>query len=102
MTSKIEPLSTGPAASDALSHSRAAAHNPDDARRIEPALAESGKHAAVPGEAKRALSLRFKVDPDTQEVRVLMVDTATRRVVRTIPPDELKNLAEGELVELFA
>lgn len=46
--------------------------------------------------------LKFKVDPKTNEVTVLMVDNASKRVVRTIPPDELRQMREGDLVQLMA
>jgi hypothetical protein len=31
-----------------------------------------------------------------------MLDITSRKVVRTIPPDELRNLKEGDLVHLLA
>ena len=46
--------------------------------------------------------LHFRVDPKTHEVTVLMVDKASHRVIRSIPPEEIGNLKEGDLVELFA
>lgn len=46
--------------------------------------------------------LKFKVDPKTNEVTVMMVDNASKRVVRTIPPDELRQMREGDLVQLMA
>mgnify|MGYP000981079502 CR=1 FL=1 len=59
------------------------------------------KPAASP-DAARNVRLHFKIDPDTNDVTVFMVDTASRRVIRTIPPEEFKQLDEGELVELLA
>ncbi len=47
------------------------------------------------------LSLRFKVDPDTREINVMMIDKESGQVVRTIPPEELANFTEGKLLELF-
>ena len=44
--------------------------------------------------------LVFRVDEKTNDVTVLIYDKATDKVVRTIPPDELKNLQQGELVRL--
>jgi uncharacterized FlaG/YvyC family protein len=46
--------------------------------------------------------LHFRVDPKTHEVTVLMVDKASHRVIRSIPPEEIGKLKEGDLVELFA
>lgn len=48
----------------------------------------------------RNLTLRFRIDPETHDVTVLIVDPSTRRVVRSVPPEELAKLIEGELVEL--
>jgi uncharacterized FlaG/YvyC family protein len=46
------------------------------------------------------LRLKFRVDPDSNDVTVLIMDKATDKVIRTIPPEELKNLREGGLIEL--
>lgn len=47
------------------------------------------------------ISLRFHVDPDTQEINVIILDKSTGRVIRTIPPDELAKLLDRELVNKF-
>jgi uncharacterized FlaG/YvyC family protein len=44
--------------------------------------------------------LHFKVDPTTHEVTVLVLDKTTQKVIRTIPPEELAQLQQGELLEL--
>jgi uncharacterized FlaG/YvyC family protein len=62
---------------------------------------EAGKMSSNP-DAFNNVRLHFRVDPKTHEVTVLMVDKATHRVVRSIPPEELGKLKEGDLVELFA
>lgn len=48
----------------------------------------------------RNLSLRFRIDPNTHAITVLIVDPATRRVVRSVPPEALHKMSQGELVEL--
>jgi len=45
--------------------------------------------------------LKFQVDPDTNDITVLILDKTSNKVIRTIPPDEIKNLREGGLVELL-
>jgi len=105
MTNSIDPTSLGSAATDSRALSRSPAAPADEPRRSEPAPVETATTAqpAVAAQpAARSLHPRFKVDPDTQEVTVFMVDLTTRRVVRTIPADEIKNLAQGELLELIA
>jgi hypothetical protein len=104
MTNSIEPLSLGSAA-DSRALSRPPAPPVDETRHADAAPVEPEKATPTPPAASAAapqLHTRFKVDPDTQELTVFMVDPATRRVVRTIPAEELKNLAQGELLELLA
>jgi hypothetical protein len=51
----------------------------------EPAAPVPARPAAeAPRGPMRALQVRFKIDPDTQDVTVLMVDSQTHRVVRTV------------------
>lgn len=42
-------------------------------------------------EAARNLALRFRVDPDTHNVTVLLVDQTTKRIVRSVPPEDLES-----------
>lgn len=58
--------------------------------------------AASGGRSPHNIRLHFKIDPQTDDVTVFMVDTSARRVIRTIPPEELQKLNEGDLVELLA
>ncbi len=46
--------------------------------------------------------LKFVVDSKTNDVTVLVLDKASRQIIRTIPSDELKNLSRGDLVSIFA
>ncbi len=48
------------------------------------------------------ISLKFEIDPKTNDVIIMLVDRASRRVVRTIPPEEMSKLDPGELIEMFA
>jgi uncharacterized FlaG/YvyC family protein len=48
------------------------------------------------------VSLEFKIDSESQDVTILILDRTSRKVVRTIPPEEMSNLDPGELVQLFA
>jgi uncharacterized FlaG/YvyC family protein len=42
------------------------------------------------------------VDAQTRDVTVLILDRASQKVIRTIPSDEMANLNEGDILELFA
>jgi uncharacterized FlaG/YvyC family protein len=46
--------------------------------------------------------LKFKVDPKTNSITVYVLDRTTKKILRTIPPEELGKMASGDLLELFA
>lgn len=48
------------------------------------------------------VTLRFEIDSQTHDVTILILDKASRRVVRTIPPEEMARMDPGELLQLFA
>ncbi len=59
------------------------------------------RKAEQAAEVERNLALRFRVDPDTHAVTVLLVDQATKRIVRSVPPEDLQKLNSGDLVHLL-
>jgi hypothetical protein len=81
--------------------------NPPAAGAERPQAAEEPRADGPEGRPRpatdglRNIRLHFKIDPKTEELTVLMVDTATQRVVRTIPPDELRQMTQGDLVEVL-
>ena len=46
--------------------------------------------------------LKFMVDKKTNDVTVYIVDRATHKVMRSIPPTEVNNLRAGDLLKLLA
>lgn len=48
------------------------------------------------------IALRFRVDPKSGQITVLVLDKTSRKVLRTIPPEEVEKLSAGDLLELFA
>ena len=60
------------------------------------------KQYSTPQRTTKDVTLRFKIDKDSHDVQVILVDKESGEVIRTIPPDELKLLQEGELVEVYA
>jgi uncharacterized FlaG/YvyC family protein len=50
----------------------------------------------------RDVRIQFKIDPDSHDVTVLMIDKESKRVIRSIPPQELRKLADGTLLQLLA
>jgi uncharacterized FlaG/YvyC family protein len=43
--------------------------------------------------------LKFRVDPETQKVTVMVVDRASNKVVSTIPPEAMKDIPVGDLLQ---
>lgn len=66
---------------------------------MESRLAEQLKSLAS---RQSQISLVFKVDQQTRDLTVYILDRASRQVVRTIPADEIAKLNPGDLLELFA
>ncbi len=60
------------------------------------------KPAASPVKSVGDIQLKFQVNDETKQVTVYVVDRESKRVIRSIPPDELNNLQAGDLVELLA
>lgn len=68
-------------------------------RQSEGSTMKTTKTSPIVGSLSE-VRLHFKVDPVTHEVTVLVLDRTTRKVIRTIPPEELAKLQQGELLEL--
>ena len=49
-----------------------------------------------------SVASHFRVDAKTHNITVFIVDRQTRRVLRSIPPEELNKLQTGDLLELTA
>jgi uncharacterized FlaG/YvyC family protein len=47
------------------------------------------------------ISLQFKVDPKTEKVTILILDRASDKVVRSIPPEDIDKMSPGEIMQLF-
>jgi uncharacterized FlaG/YvyC family protein len=48
------------------------------------------------------VSLKFMINADTKDVTILILDRASHKVVRTIPPEDMNRMDPGELLQLFA
>ena len=60
------------------------------------------KPAEKPAAQVVDISLRFRVDPNTNDVTIFILNRSSRQVVRTIPPEEMASLSPGEILQLFA
>jgi uncharacterized FlaG/YvyC family protein len=70
-------------------------------KQEKPAPKEADK-AALPITNISDVFLRFKVDEDTSNITVYVIDRETRRVLRSIPPEEMNKIQAGDLLELLA
>jgi len=48
------------------------------------------------------ISISFRIDEETQNLTVFVVDRVSKRVLRTIPANELHKLRAGDLLKLTA
>jgi uncharacterized FlaG/YvyC family protein len=74
----------------------------------KPAVAESEEVSkpiethSGPGENPSNVSIHFRLDEKTNELTVFLVDRQTKRVLRSIPANELQKLQAGDLLKLTA
>lgn len=70
----------------------------------KPAIVESdGEKTQTPrGYSLSDVVLKFMVDKETNDLTVFVVDKVSKRVLRSIPPDELNKLDSGQLLEILA
>lgn len=76
---------------------------PGVGRKVDEERMPEAEPKAEPAvDVSRNLALRFRIDPDTHNVTVLLVDQATKKIVRSVPPEDLQKLNSGDLVQLLA
>ena len=68
----------------------------------KPPPVEVADKAVLPISSMADVSLRFRVDEKTKNITVYIVDRESKRVLRSIPPEELNKLQAGDLLQLFA
>ncbi len=76
----------------------------------QPVKEEIAAKTAKPDEKQQSLLpvtnsdtfLRFMVDKKTNDITVYVVDRASRRIMRSIPPTDVNNLKAGDLLKLLA
>ena len=47
----------------------------------------------------RATNLKFQVDEKPHQVTIMIMDRATNKVITTIPPDKIKDVPPGDLLQ---
>lgn len=77
------------------------AHKPatsESATAVKPMDVDAGQGASSPSN----VSIHFRLDDNTHELTVFVVDRKTKRVIRSIPASELHKLQAGDLLQLTA
>jgi uncharacterized FlaG/YvyC family protein len=104
----IKPISAvKPSDGNALSKSQSSAQteNASQARlasaRLEKAQAETKKETDQIGSLAN-VSIHFRVDDKTDNVTVFLVDRKTKKILRSIPANELQKLQIADLLKLTA
>ncbi|MEA4910324.1 MAG: flagellar protein FlaG [Chloroflexi bacterium] len=82
---------------DASTRADAAGAASEDAQQATAAKSTPAKGLAQNPDIR----LKFMVDSDSNEITVLILDRASKQILRTIPPSELNNFKEGDLLTLF-
>ncbi|MCE1252378.1 MAG: flagellar protein FlaG [Anaerolineae bacterium] len=73
------------------------------------AVEETGKEATTSDSTEkqssslpitgRQTNLKFDVDMNTHQVTIMIMDRATNKVISTIPPDKIKDVPPGDLLQ---
>jgi hypothetical protein len=95
--SAISPLSSESSPLSPLA-APAPAHKPAPVKEAEPAPQAT---APVTDSASN-VSIHFRIQAETNEVTVFVVDRQTHQVLRSIPASELHKLKAGELLKIAA
>jgi uncharacterized FlaG/YvyC family protein len=74
---------------------------------VEAARKEAAQEAAAQVQAKQAqvplisreTNLKFQVDAKSHQVTIMIMDRATNKVITTIPPDKIKDVPPGDLLQ---
>ncbi|MEI8133184.1 MAG: flagellar protein FlaG [Leptolinea sp.] len=65
-----------------------------------PAVQQQAKAAyASSAPVNSGTQLQFRVDEKTNDVTIMIMDKATDKVIRTIPPEAIKDIPIGQLME---
>jgi uncharacterized FlaG/YvyC family protein len=79
-----------------------AVQQPSRVAQPEKTTPQETDKAALPITNLSNVFLKFKVDEDTSNITVYVIDRETHRVLRSIPPEDMNKLQAGDLLELLA
>ncbi len=91
--SGVTPGALSPIQTDNTAHQKPVAVNQDKAQmQVERVPAQSGNLSNV--------SIHFRVDDETNDVTIFIIDRKSKKVLRSIPASELQKLQVGDLLKL--
>ena len=70
------------------------------AAKVHEAAQPAKSRTDLPLKEMADVSLKYRVDAETKELTVMVIDKSSHKVIRTIPSEELKQFREGDLLEL--
>ena len=70
--------------------------------QAEPKSAGVAEKATLPVSNGSNVSIHFRVDEKTNDLTVFVVDRKSKKVIRSIPANELSKLSAGELLKISA
>jgi uncharacterized FlaG/YvyC family protein len=91
-----------PSVSQVEKNSQALAVQQVKAVEAEKSSAKEADKAALPITNLSDVFLKFKVDEKTRNITVYVIDRETKRVLRSIPPEEMNKMQSGDLLEFLA
>lgn len=68
-------------------------------QKAEEKKAEGPKQSAV---LTSEVRLKFIVNENTHDITILVVDRASKKVIRSIPPEEMGTFQQGDIFDYFA
>ncbi len=96
----VRPLDPGARAQVELASRLSASPRPEPAAPEQAPASAQSTPAQVSNMAE--VALQFRIDDQTSKLTVFVVDRTSRRVLRSIPANELYKLQAGDLLKLTA
>jgi len=63
---------------------------------------QDAEKATLPLTTMADVILKFKVNEETRNITLYVIDRESKRVLRSIPPEEMNKLQAGDILELLA
>ena len=92
LLSKLSQLAQAEAASQSQPGGEVQAERPETEIKVTPNQNSSLKN----------ISIHFRVDDETNDVTIFLVDRKTKKVLRSIPASELQKMQVGDILKLTA